>query len=843
MSTETARLLVAFDTLTPSEKDLFVSELFRRLPPVDSGPLEDKVLARAGDDLAVAGWPQGVDKPVRSRFTAGGRLMLTCLLPFLAAAAFAQTKLKLSAIKPGTERVQLINNGDFQFEGPLVGTNHPFPSGWGSSADMYVGAGSNMVAINSSVVARAQVNSSAPATGFSQTVGLDPKTAYVFSAYVWNMGDTVNHVATVMDLNDAPSEPQIVLSSSDSEAAKGYFVYRSFNTATTGTNVTVRIFYDGFAGTGTASAFFPVAAQWDNVAITKAVSFVAPQASGSAATLRPLVRITSPVNGSFAYASGAALAITADATDLDGTVTNVQFFAGTNRVGENSASPWTTVWTNAVSGPNVLTAVAADNTGATTLSAPVSVSLAIPPQASALHIEAGNGEVILSWSSSGDGMIVQRTSNLVSSASWTKVTNAIQVINSSNVIALPITAEPQFFRLAPEVDATTMTGKLLMGYQGWFACPGDGSASSGWIHWFRSQNPVATNATVDFWPDVSELDSDELFSTSMTYPNGAPAKLYSAYNAKTVLRHFKWMRDNHLDGVFLQRFSSGVSDASTFARMNKVADNVRAGADAYRRVFATMYDISGHPTNTLVSALTNDWLFLANTLQITDSSRYLRHNGKPVVAVWGFGFSGRQDTPQQAQAVINFFKNAGLTVMGGLPTYWRTLNNDAQSDPAWAPVFRSFDIISPWSVGRYGDVAGADSFRRNLILPDLAEAASHGREYMPVIFPGFSWFNLIGGPLNQIPRNGGMFYWKQAYNAKLSGCNMIYGAMFDEVDEGTAMYKLSPTANELPAQGSFVPLNIDGDTLPSDWYLRLAREASRMLRGDIPLQSTIPIVP
>jgi len=52
MSTETARLLVAFETLPPSEKDLFVSELFRRLPPVDSGPLEDKVLARAGDDLA-----------------------------------------------------------------------------------------------------------------------------------------------------------------------------------------------------------------------------------------------------------------------------------------------------------------------------------------------------------------------------------------------------------------------------------------------------------------------------------------------------------------------------------------------------------------------------------------------------------------------------------------------------------------------------------------------------------------------------------------------------------------------------------------------------------------------
>jgi hypothetical protein len=52
MSTETAQLLVAFDTLPPAEKDVFVRELFRRLPPVDSGLLEDDVLARAGDDLA-----------------------------------------------------------------------------------------------------------------------------------------------------------------------------------------------------------------------------------------------------------------------------------------------------------------------------------------------------------------------------------------------------------------------------------------------------------------------------------------------------------------------------------------------------------------------------------------------------------------------------------------------------------------------------------------------------------------------------------------------------------------------------------------------------------------------
>jgi hypothetical protein len=72
---------------------------------------------------------------------------------------------------------------------------------------------------------------------------------------------------------------------------------------------------------------------------------------------------------------------------------------------------------------------------------------------------------------------------------------------------------------------------------------------------------------------------------------------------------------------------------------------------------------------------------------------------------------------------------------------------------------------------------------------------------------------------------------------------MAFVAMFDEVDEGTAMFKLAPTSAQLPAQGAFVPLNIDGEALPSDWYLRLAGEGSRMLRREIPLTPSRPINP
>lgn len=466
---------------------------------------------------------------------------------------------------------------------------------------------------------------------------------------------------------------------------------------------------------------------------------------------------------------------------------------------------------------------------------------------SLLSINLVNTNLVLSWPTSAVYYVLKSATNLASPVLWKTATNNVTISNGANQVVLKMSGPRSFFRLASGVDTSTMNHKLLMGYQGWFAAPGDGSAQNSWIHWFHGNPPNTDNLNIDMWPDMSELDPDELFTTSMTYSNGTPAKLYSAYKQKTVVRHFKWMAEHNLDGVFFQRFLSDLPGGNISALRNQVAVNVRVGAETYGRVFAIMYDISGYPTNTLVSKLTNDWLYLVNTQQVTNSPSYLHHNGRPVVAIWGFGFSGRNDTPEQAQAAIDWFKAAGCTVMGGLPTNWRTLNNDAQSNPAWSNVFRQFDIISPWAVGRYGNNSGADSFRVNQIVPDLAAATAAGRDYMPVIFPGFSWHNMHDqnplNPLNQTPRNGGSFYWRQAYNAVRSGCTMIYGAMYDEVDEGTAMFKLATTLADTPQGVPMVTLNMDGTDLPSDWYLKLADQAGKMLRGEIPVTSAIPITP
>jgi hypothetical protein len=403
---------------------------------------------------------------------------------------------------------------------------------------------------------------------------------------------------------------------------------------------------------------------------------------------------------------------------------------------------------------------------------------------------------------------------------------------------------------APEavVDATSLEHKMLFGYQGWFLAAGDGSPVSAWEHWCRNGTPTAANLTIDLWPDTSELGADELFATPMTYADGSPARLYSAYAAKTVARHFRWMKDGGIDGVALQRFLSEVQDPRFFAVRNQVARNVQAGAEATGRVFAIEYDLTQVAEAQLVATLEADWKYLVDTLEVTASPRYLKDGGKPVLYLWGLGFSDRSATPADAQTLIDWFTKTAdpqyrVTLVGGVPSHWRTLDGDSKTDPAWAPVYRSFDVLSPWTVGRTVDDASADSYRTTTLAPDLVAVKAAGKRYMPVVFPGFSWHNLngAGSALNQIPRRGGKFYWRQVWNALDAGATMMKTAMFDEVDEGTAMFKLAPSAAKLPAGATLVPLDADGLTLPSDFYLRLGGAATQVLRGNLPLTSTLPL--
>ena len=103
----------------------------------------------------------------------------------------------------------------------------------------------------------------------------------------------------------------------------------------------------------------------------------------------PDVILTSPGSGS-QFMAPASIALAATATDVDGSVAKVEFFAGTAKIGVATSAPFTATWSNVGVGNYSLTAVATDNLGATMTSATANVSVsAMPPTVSLTAPQSG----------------------------------------------------------------------------------------------------------------------------------------------------------------------------------------------------------------------------------------------------------------------------------------------------------------------------------------------------------------------------------------------------------------------------------------------------------------------
>jgi hypothetical protein len=399
------------------------------------------------------------------------------------------------------------------------------------------------------------------------------------------------------------------------------------------------------------------------------------------------------------------------------------------------------------------------------------------------------------------------------------------------------------WRFTTTADSSySLIGKVMAGYQGWFNAPGDGT-TLGWVHWGGGDGTFSPDVcTVDMWPDMSEYSAGEKFLAGEFY-DGTDHYVFSSHNQDTVNRHFKWMKDYGIDGVYLQRFANGLTPGSSrLNHKNDVLDYCKNAANLHGRKYAVMYDLSGLASGSDIQIVVNDWKSLVDDGKIPQAQShdpaYIFHQGKPVVAVWGLGF-GRVYEGQETRDLIDFLKNdpdyGGCTVMLGVDDDWRTY-----SDSFFQQTLQLADIVSPWMVGRYSNTSGVNTWAAAKGSLDKDWCDSNAKEYLPVIFPGFSWYNLKDGPFNQIPRQGGQFLWDQVKaNISTVGARMLYVAMFDEVDEATAIFKVTNTPpNVSPAQ--FVTLDIDGYDLPSDEYLWLVGQAARGLRGEIPVNQTRP---
>ena len=366
---------------------------------------------------------------------------------------------------------------------------------------------------------------------------------------------------------------------------------------------------------------------------------------------------------------------------------------------------------------------------------------------------------------------------------------------------------------------------VMAGYQGWFNTPEDG-AGLGWKHFEKEKEFKPGKCTIDLWPDVSEYE--KTYETAFKLPDETPAKVFSSYDASTTDLHFKWMKQYGIDGVFMQRFVVSIRNQKGKDNYNKILNNAVLSAEKYDRAICLMYDLSGMEAGE-EDILIRDWKELCEKYKLVsrNNNHYVYHHGKPLVAVWGIGFNDRRKYGyEQIKKIIDFLKSEGCSILVGVPTHWRTLTIDAVSDTRLLELVKQADIVHPWLVGRF-DNHTYEPYRKS-IEEDIKWCKANGKDYMPVLFPGFSWHNMKkDAPQNMIPRLGGRFFWKQVKGAVDAGAESLYLAMFDEIDEGTAFFKCTNT----PPVGESSFITYEGEA--PDHYLWLAGEAAKYLRGEL----------
>jgi hypothetical protein len=369
----------------------------------------------------------------------------------------------------------------------------------------------------------------------------------------------------------------------------------------------------------------------------------------------------------------------------------------------------------------------------------------------------------------------------------------------------------------------SLHGNVMAGYQGWFMAKGDGF-EPGFVHWGGVDREPPT-CTVDMWPDLTEYGAAEKFPTNFRHKDGSTAHVFSSTVKETVVRHFDWMRQYDIDGAFVQRFAVTINPDQPNGwqdqRTNRVLSNCREAANRSGRGFAVMYDTDFDRAT--CERLMKDWSRLVGQMKILETNSYMHHAGGPVVSLWGFGFDHRKFDAKASRELFQFLKkpeNGACTIMLGVPNDWRSWTDER------IDLIKEFcTVVSPWNVGRYGNPEQAAKHFERFWPGDLEFCKEEGKDYYPVVFPGFSWTNLrkFTTPLNQIPRMKGKFLWSQFELVKKYGMDMAYVAMFDEVDEGTAIFKVT---NDPPV-GQFVTY----EGLPSDAYLQITQSGRNLLKG------------
>lgn len=243
--------------------------------------------------------------------------------------------------------------------------------------------------------------------------------------------------------------------------------------------------------------------------------------TGGTANQPPTVSITSPANGT-SYSQGTSIAVAATATDSDGSVSQVQFFANGLSIGIDTSSPYSVNWIVPI-GTNTLTAVATDNEGATTTSASVTVTGTQSGSATTMYVSS----IVTGTNNAGGGnkrgtatvTILNNLGNPVSGAvvsgtfSGTFNSSASGTTNSNGQVTLQTTSSAKG-TVTVNFCVNNVTGSLIydasLNSSGSFACSSGTSSRINTPSEYDQQEMAAENIYFRLYPNPVQ---DRLYLT------------------------------------------------------------------------------------------------------------------------------------------------------------------------------------------------------------------------------------------------------------------------------------------------------------------------------------------
>jgi len=203
---------------------------------------------------------------------------------------------------------------------------------------------------------------------------------------------------------------------------------------------------------------------------------------------------------------------------------------------------------------------------------------------------------------------------------------------------------------------------------------------------------------MSIYPEASRIDVDAVL------PSGQHLQIFSSADERVIQTHLQLMKQFSIGGPFVQRFLSDIKDSNLKLWKNKILSRVRQAAALNSRTFAVMYDLSGLSNQQVRDILLNDVREFEISGVFQDSNCMTR-SGMPLIALWGLGFNDRNLDPSLIQEIIGTLKQRGFAVMGGVPFYYGRGGGDVSPDPRWKYIFDLLDVVSPWAVGRYQNLA------------------------------------------------------------------------------------------------------------------------------------------